>query len=181
MEARQTGHVIFALASHRDGVVITPLTDDGEPDGEPRALGRAEVPAEVARLDAQRPPAGRTTWVWDDTTRWYPPLLAAGVRVERCVDLRLSHAILRNSELTAASALARADPGDWDEPATEERESYGRFCAGLFDLEPPRNPADPVAEFRLQREAIAACAEPCSRQIISVRSFSAQVMARGRY
>ncbi|MCW2684334.1 MAG: polymerase family protein with 3-5-exonuclease and polymerase domain, partial [Blastococcus sp.] len=34
-------------------------------------------------------------WIWDDTTRWYPALLAAGVRVERCWDLRLSHAVLR--------------------------------------------------------------------------------------
>ena len=147
--------MFLVLTPHRDSVVITPLGDDGEPGEEPRALSRAELPAEVARLEAQRPASGRTTWVWDDTTRWYPPLLAAGVRVERCVDLRLSHAILRNSELTAHSALARAEPGAWDESAPEERES-----TGLFDLESPREPADPTAEFRLQREAIAACAEP---------------------
>ncbi|MCS5716806.1 bifunctional 3'-5' exonuclease/DNA polymerase [Herbiconiux sp. CPCC 205763] len=50
-------------------------------------------------------------WVWDDTSRWYPSLLAAGVRVERCVDLRLSHAILRHSTLTQDSELAMSLPG----------------------------------------------------------------------
>ena len=154
--ARQTGHVFLVLSRHHDGAVITPLGDDGEPDGEPRALSRIELAAEVARLEAQRPlPTGRLTWVWDDTTRWYPPLLAAGVRVERCVDLRLSHAILRNSELTAASALAMAGHNDWDGPPREE-------CSddGLFALDAPREPADPAAEFRLQREAIAASVDP---------------------
>lgn len=147
--------MILALTPHRDGVALTTLSDVGDPVGEPTVLLRAELAAEVARLEAQRSESGRTTWVWDDTTTWYPPLLAAGVRVERCVDLRLSHAILRNSELTAESALARAEPGDWDEPAREERPS-----SGLFDLEPAREPADPLAEYRRQREAIAASADP---------------------
>ena len=35
--------------------------------------------------------------MWDDTARWYPPLLAAGVRVERCHDLRLCHRLLRRA------------------------------------------------------------------------------------
>ncbi|PZU37181.1 MAG: hypothetical protein DI573_12090 [Microbacterium sp.] len=32
--------------------------------------------------------------VWGDTALWYPDILAAGRRVERCHDLRLCHAIL---------------------------------------------------------------------------------------
>ena len=61
----------------------------------------------VAAWESEHP-----RWVWDDTSRWYPRLLAAGVRVERCVDLRLCHVILRHSELTAESELGdrRAQP-----------------------------------------------------------------------
>ncbi|QJU54620.1 bifunctional 3'-5' exonuclease/DNA polymerase [Herbiconiux sp. SALV-R1] len=76
--------------------------------GEPLPLTEAEF-VEVARLlEAAHP-----RWVWNDTAAWYPRLLAAGVRVERCVDLRLCHAILRASTLTAASELARAPRESW--------------------------------------------------------------------
>ena len=99
-------------------------------------------------------------WVWDDTRRWYPPLLAAGVRVERCVDLRLSHAILRNSTLTATSELARAAPGPWDVVLSIE-EPRDRGTA-LFDLDEPGAVAetDPVDEWMSQRAAIAASTDP---------------------
>jgi DNA polymerase-1 len=99
-------------------------------------------------------------WVWDDTRRWYPGLLAAGARVERCVDLRLSHAILRHSSLTADSELARAAPGPWDDAAViEEPRDRG---AALFDIEEPapRTEADPVDEWMRQRAAVAASTDP---------------------
>ncbi|WP_157002725.1 bifunctional 3'-5' exonuclease/DNA polymerase [Agromyces laixinhei] len=47
-------------------------------------------------------------WVWADTRRWYPRLLAAGVRVDRCHDLVLAAAILDHSTTTVA---ARAHGG----------------------------------------------------------------------
>ncbi|WP_382310254.1 bifunctional 3'-5' exonuclease/DNA polymerase [Herbiconiux sp. UC225_62] len=72
-------------------------------------VAEADLAAAVARLER-----GHPRWVWSDTARWYPGLLAAGVRVERCVDLRLSHAILRHSSLTATSALATSAPDHWD-------------------------------------------------------------------
>lgn len=152
--------MILALAAHRDGVALTPLGEDGQIADGSRVLARAELAAYVASVEVQhRSSAQRVTWVWDDTTRWYPPLLAAGVRVERCVDLRLSHAILRNSVLTAASPLATAEPSEWDEPTIEERPVRAEH-PGLFDLAPARESADPVVEFRLQRQAIAASSEP---------------------
>jgi DNA polymerase-1 len=175
VEAGQTGHVFLALAQHPDGVVLSPLDDAGNPAGDPTVLTRAALPAEVSRLEftSGGHPEGegdRPRWVWDDTTTWYPPLLAAGVRVERCVDLRLSHAILRHSELTATTAFARADGGPWDAPAPEPAlERADPFDAGLFDASlldsgadsvAPVEPADPVAEFRRQREALAASADP---------------------
>ncbi len=162
--------MFLALASHRDGVVLSPLGDAGEPAGEARVLRRAELAAEVSRLEFTAARGDHPRWVWDDTTTWYPPLLSAGVRVERCVDLRLSHAILRNSELTAQTGLARAARNGWDEPTPEgqaqPRGGSRRNGDGLFDLEPETDseqasaPPDPVAEFLLQREAVAASADP---------------------
>jgi DNA polymerase-1 len=120
------------------------------------AIATAELPAWVERLEREHP-----RWVWDDTTRWYPHLLAAGVRVGRCVDLRLCHAILRTSALTAESALARAPRGPWDAatPLLERPETHGV----LFELDDDPvidAPIDPVAEFVLQGEAIADSEQP---------------------
>src|SRR5687768_11714312 len=49
-----------------------------------RAGERVLPTADLAAHVRQREAAGETRWVWDDTARWYPPLLAAGTRVERC-------------------------------------------------------------------------------------------------
>ena len=53
-------------------------------------------------------------WVWDDTARWYPPLLAAGVRVERCHDLRLAHHLLRRAPAVDERLLAGEQSQHWD-------------------------------------------------------------------
>ena len=63
----QTGHVFLALASHRDGVLLSPLDDAGESAGEARVLRRAELAAEVSRLEFTTT-GDRPRWVWDDTT-----------------------------------------------------------------------------------------------------------------
>lgn len=51
------------------------------------------LPAVVAELQAARKPR----WVFDSVQRWYPKLLASGVRVERVHDVSLVRAILRNA------------------------------------------------------------------------------------
>ncbi len=101
--------------------------------------------------------SGTPRWVWDDTSAWYPQLLAAHVRVDRCYDLRLCHAILRGSELTASSALASGAPNSWDRARSESRVRVG----ALFELDEDREPAaDPVVEFQLQRAAVDGAAQP---------------------
>jgi DNA polymerase-1 len=123
--------------------------------------------------------------VWDDTSRWYPELLEAGVRVERCFDLRLCHAILRHSALTAESALARAEPNVWDAPAvsTPRPDDAG----ALFDLaatqeQPLVGDADPLAEFSLQRAAVAASAEPGRiGRLLAAESAGALIAAEMRF
>ncbi len=107
-----------------------------------------DVVAYVARREAEQP-----RWVWDDTTRWYPELLAAGVRVARCHDLRLCHLILRSSALTATSTLATAEASGWDAPFTNEAPAVDDALFDLADERPPQV-LDPVAEFRLQQAAL---------------------------
>jgi DNA polymerase-1 len=148
--------VFVVLTRATRGTTAVRLDDARRPIGGPETISATDLPAWVARLEREHP-----RWVWDDTTRWYPQLLAADVRVERCVDLRLSHAILRGSSLTAGSALARAPRGPWDAatPLADRPQAHG----ALFDLddEPTTDaPMDPLTEFALQGEAIAGCEQP---------------------
>ena len=137
----------------------------------------ADLAAFVAKEEQQHP-----RWVWDDTSTWYAELLAAGIRVERCFDLRLCHAILRSSTLTASSALATAPQGVWDAPAAAApRPESGE---ALFDLEAPVLPvvADPLAEFTLQRAAVATAAEPGRIQrLLAAESAGALIAAEMRF
>jgi len=148
--------VYLVLTRSSRGVDALRLGDDGSAVAPAEPVAERDFPAWVARVERERP-----RWVWDDTTRWYPSLLDAGVRVDRCVDLRLSHQLLRGSTLTATSSLANAPAGPWDHatPLAQKVETHG----ALFDLDddPAADAAvDPVAEFAAQRDAIASAAEP---------------------
>ncbi len=82
---------------------------------EPSALADA-----VRRLEASEHPR----WVWTETRHWYPPLLDAGVRVERCHDLRLCGAILDRSTATeGARAGGRRSRPPWLPPGPAESSS----------------------------------------------------------
>ena len=76
---------------------------------EERVLAAADLAACVREREVDRP-----RWVWDDTARWYPPLLAAGVRVERCHDLRLGHQLLRRAPAIDAALLVGPQSEHWD-------------------------------------------------------------------
>lgn len=151
----QTGHVHVVVASAPEGVVLTPTDEGGSELPGSTTVPLAALAAEVARLERDRP-----RWVWDDTSRWYPPLLKERVRVERCIDLRLCHVILRNSQLTTSSALALAGRGEWDRRPEEQRPEREGTLFEWGESEAPRAEADPLAEFRLQLEAVAASADP---------------------
>lgn len=134
------------IALHRSaaGVVAVELDDDGS------ELGRAHLAeGALSEFVREREPQ-HPRWIWNDTATWYPPLLAAGVRVERCVDLRMSHRILRRSAASASSELAAAPRGPWDDPTPEA----AGVADALFELEPPRAEDDPVAEWMRQRAAV---------------------------
>jgi DNA polymerase-1 len=137
------------LVRHGEHAVEAQEFDD---DGSPPQVTRLASP-DLAAFVLERE-AAPVRWVWNDTTRWYPALLQAGVRVERCADLRLSHALLRRSPFVDQSSLAGDDTAGWDslEPVTE-------VLPALFPLDDPADRLDPAAEFDRQRAALAASTE----------------------
>ncbi len=170
--ARQTGSVYLALARGSAGITLTEVDGSGIAVAAPLAVG--DLSREVARRETTRQTPPR--WVWDDTTSWYSALLESGVRVERCVDLRLCRAILRNSSLTADSALAQSPRDNWD-TATPVRSSEP---AALFDV--AEHADDPVAEFARQRTAIAGSGEAARiGLLLAAESAGALVAAEMRH
>ncbi len=78
-------------------------------DVEEHRLAMSALPGFVAEREPDGP-----RWVWDDTARWYPPLLAAGVRVARCHDLRLCHHLLRRAPEVDQHHLEGPGTRAWD-------------------------------------------------------------------
>ncbi|MGY1590778.1 bifunctional 3'-5' exonuclease/DNA polymerase [Geodermatophilus sp. SYSU D00708] len=120
-------------------------TEDGRPVGV-TLLPAGELPGYVRERES-----APVRWVWDDTTRWYPALLAAGVRVERCTDLRLGHALLRRSPFADQALLSGGDTAGWDalQPVSEA-------APALFALDDPADRLDPLAEHERQQAVLAA-------------------------
>ncbi|MCI2958739.1 bifunctional 3'-5' exonuclease/DNA polymerase [Agromyces atrinae] len=156
----------IALHTFDDGgslVATSEVADDG-------------FAAHAARAEADRP-----RWVWNDTAHWYPVLLAAGVRVERCHDLRLSHAILRDSALTVPTDRPR---DAWDAPIVAELTPH-RQGEALFDLDIPLDSPtstddarETLAEFERQRERLASSADPGRlRLLLAAESAGALIAA----
>ena len=115
---------------------------------------------------------GRPRWVWD-TAAVYPGLLAAGVRVERCHDLRLVRAILRRASATSAR-FAEVSADGWDDLPAEQRGGP----VALFGLEPAGAPADAAVEFDRQIAAIEAAPTPGALRLL-VAAESAGALAAG--
>ena len=152
--------------------------------GEPVEFAPAEFAAFVRDREARSAPR----WVWSDTAHWLSRLLDEGVRIERCHDLRLAHAILRGSEFVSdRSALAEAT--EWSRaPVETEPESRG---TALFDLEEaagsartvPHGLAEAREEFTRQRAVLdAVSGEPGARLrlLLAAESAGALVAAEMR-
>jgi DNA polymerase-1 len=167
---------VYLLASRTGNgeILVSALDSAGAEIERVRRLS----PAEFGDFALAREP-GRPRWVWDDTSRWSPLLLASGIRVQRCHDLRLCHAILRNSALTATSELATAAPNRWDSAPALEPEA-AQPGTTLFDLAFDDEPADDdgPAEFRRQLDAVASCPEPGRlRLLLAAESVGALIAA----
>jgi len=100
---------------------LLPLDDGGRP------AGPAATVLSLASAVASWESSAKPRWVWPSTLAIYPPLLAAGVRVERCHDVELTEALLLGSA------------GSWGEPR-----SVGAALARLRGTPVPPDPP-PVA------------------------------------
>lgn len=170
------------------GAVLRTAVDVGAAqDGD---LGPAEpvapehLPAVVAAREARDQPR----WVWDDTERWYPALLAAGVRVRRAHDLRLVHAILRRSTRTAGTTLARAPEDAWDRlaPAAAPADPHDVVVPSLFDDLPddaaPAEALDVGAELARQLRALDEAGDDGRlRLLVAAESVGALIAAELRH
>ncbi|WP_167193100.1 bifunctional 3'-5' exonuclease/DNA polymerase [Brevibacterium pigmentatum] len=128
----------------------------------------------------------RPRWIFSDTPKWYPPLLAAGVSIERCHDLRLAHAILARSELVTAPEAVRA-AADWD--AAPADAAAPEQAAALFDIDAgrgfiPQVPHDletTLAEYARQTAAIETASDPGRlRLLLAAESAGGLVAAEMR-
>lgn len=142
------------------------LVTEGD-DGQEVAL--ADLPALVRGREDD--PTGAPRWVWDDTARWYPALLAEGVRVARCHDLRLCRHLLRRAPAVDARLLDGDQAGRWDllGPATPS-------APALFSADDASEHLRADVEDARQLAAIAASAEP-SRLDLLVAAESAGALA----
>ncbi|MCW2742718.1 MAG: polymerase family protein with 3-5-exonuclease and polymerase domain [Blastococcus sp.] len=139
----------IVLVRRGEGLVEAHETTGDPPAPQVTRVPVTDLPGFV--VEHERAPV---RWVWDDTTRWYPALLAAGVRVERCTDLRLAHAVLRRSPFIDQTLLTDAQTPGWDalQPVTAA-------VPALFPLEDPADRLDAGAEDARQQAALAASPE----------------------
>lgn len=163
------------LAGTAEEACFTRLDDALWPEGVER-LPWADVPALVGEYERDQP-----RWIWADTAEIAPRLLAAGIRVARCFDLRLCHTIVRRAVATRESRLARAEPGPWDVAALAP-EDLG-IPTLLDDLVAQAfGPDEVLEEYRRIDEAVRACAEPGRlRLLLAAESAGALVAAEMRH
>ncbi|MFV0319577.1 MAG: bifunctional 3'-5' exonuclease/DNA polymerase, partial [Microbacterium sp.] len=165
----------IALAHTGDAVTAVAL------DSAAAELWQTTVPQPTAAWVADQEKEAAPRWIWNDTARWYPGFLAAGVRLARCHDLRLCHAILRTSAfvmdataLRAATAWAATPSMDDGAPALFALDTHGLGAL-------PDDVKEVLAEFTRQRRAIDDARAPGSlRTLVAVESAGALVAAELR-
>jgi len=123
-------------AAHGGGL-LQPLCPDGS------AGGQVEIVADLPAAIRDREAAGDVRWVWAATAEIYPPLLRAGVRVQRCHDVELTEALLlghagrwgepRALPATWARLAGRPVPAD---PPPRQPEPPGQGQGALFETTP---------------------------------------------
>ena len=161
---------------------LQPLTDRGSPAGPVEQVG------DVAAAVADRERRDRPRWLWASTATSYPPLVRAGVRVERCHDLELTEALLLGyagrwgepRSLAAAWARLTGAPVPAD-PAPQPATPPGAAQGTLFESRPaPGTGVDPlralIEVYRDQQARIGATEHP-SRFRLLVAAESAGALA----
>ncbi|MFG6502192.1 bifunctional 3'-5' exonuclease/DNA polymerase [Microbacterium sp. P05] len=163
----------WVVVGRAPGAVVLTALDAAGTVLSTRGVSDAGLPAHVAALEA----AGAVRWVWNDTPAWYPALLAAGVRVERCHDLRLVHTVLRDAVSVGDDHGLRTVTA-WEAPGSEGPDA----APALFDLEgerggPPSTSDEVLVEFERQRGAIAASSDPARMRLLAAAESAGALVA----
>ena len=99
--------------------LLQELAEDGTGHG--RAVMVNDLPAAVAGYER----AGAVRWVWADTPGSYPPLLRAGMRVDRCHDVTLVEALLRARDGSPAEPPVPSAPRPPEIRGTQQPALWG--------------------------------------------------------
>lgn len=165
----------IVLGRTAEDVTAVRIDADGVETGRDDVPG-ADLSSWIAAAEAHWSPR----WVWHDTPRWYAALLTDGVRVARCHDLRLCHAILRDSVLVDAAAPVRR-AREWDAAAHAEADAP---APALFEFDESPHPAGPpadvdaaLAEFARQRDAVAGSADPGRLRLLTAAESAGGLVA----
>ncbi len=116
--------------------------------------------------------------MWDDTARWYPPLLAAGVRVGRCHDLRLGHHLLRRAPAVDRQLLVGDQSEHWDRLGPSVPSDPALFSADdtaehlRADLEDARQLAAVAASTEATRLALLLAAESAGALVAAEMTYA---------
>ncbi|MEU7587653.1 bifunctional 3'-5' exonuclease/DNA polymerase [Micromonospora sp. NPDC049230] len=121
---RITFVLVAVVSDERGGGVLRPLDAAGRP------AGPAETVVDLVAAVAAREAAEHPRWVWSAAASVYPPLLRAGVRVDRCHDVELTEALL----------LGQA--GRWGEPRALAA-AWARLSGAPVPPDPPPRAAAP--------------------------------------
>jgi DNA polymerase-1 len=138
-----------------------------------RELSLADLSSYVRTRQADAP-----RWIWDDTARWYPPLLAAGVRVERCHDLRLGHHLLRRAPAVDGQLLEGEQSEHWDRLGPRAPSHPALFSVDVTaehlraDLEDARQLAAVAASAEAPRIGLLLAAESAGALVAAEMTFA---------
>ncbi|MEV2220274.1 bifunctional 3'-5' exonuclease/DNA polymerase [Nocardia vinacea] len=168
----------WAVAETGDGgATLCPLDQDGRPAG-PVVRERSLAEAVRARPEVER-------WVWRSTAEIYRPLLAAGVRVERCYDVQAAEALLIGHEegqsgqprsLAAAWARLHNLPVPPDAPARAAETQPSLFESGPVPLPPGTDEFEALLEVYAGQLARTAKTEHPERMRLLLAAESAGML-----
>lgn len=149
-------------------------------DARAHELARIDVPASgLAEWVAAREREGAPRWVWSDTPAWYGPLLEAGLRVARCHDLRLCHAILRDSAYVRYAEPVRA-AREWDAPSadlTSEEDTLFEVADAGGPTGAPGGLDAAMEEFARQRAALASSEQEARLRLLLAAESAGALIA----
>lgn len=161
-------------------VLVQRMERTGGLTSDPETVPRSGLADAIRGIEERQ----RPRWVWERTADFYPSLLTAGVRVDRCHDLSLSAAVLAHSAYTSGYTPGIGLPGAID----SDDEPVGGLPAAapsplqgtLFEPAGAPGPGADVLAAELRRQLAAVARSPRAgrlRLLLAAESAGALVAA----